>query len=246
MPEDTIKREDYAPITWGLREYIERHPTMMHAVGLTDLCDNIDAIHKSLKEQNAKLREKVLNQRKQLAEVQEAIERRNNGVLKRRWQKKMDALKNENEEMRNFNCRVREAIRRHEDLTLWGRDYTELPLDADGEYIHIGDVMENLREDLEPKLHHRFKVYGIQYREYGQVCALTEDGYPSILYRANECRHYHAPTVADVLWEFAQAMAENSDMYVSEAIDADERQEADERAIEYYAKRLQLAEVEGE
>lgn len=83
--------------------------------------------------------------------------------------------------------------------------YMELPVDADGVPIRVGDVMENLREDLEPKLHHRFKVYGIQYRDYGQVCTLTEDGRPSILYRANECRHYHAPTVEDVLREFGRA-----------------------------------------
>lgn len=76
-----------------------------------------------------------------------------------------------------------------------------LPLDADGVPIHIGDVMENLREDLEPRLHHRFKVYGIHYRDCEQMCSLTEDGYPTILYRANECRHYHAPTVEDLLLE---------------------------------------------
>lgn len=48
---------DYEPITKGLREYIERHPTMMHAVGLTDQCDNIDAIHRSLEAENERLRD---------------------------------------------------------------------------------------------------------------------------------------------------------------------------------------------
>lgn len=48
---------DYEPITKGLREYIERHPTMMHAVGLTDLLDNIDAIHRSLEQENERLRD---------------------------------------------------------------------------------------------------------------------------------------------------------------------------------------------
>ena len=57
MPEDTKKREEYAPITQELREYIERHPTMMHAVGLTDLCDNIDALHKSLEDKFIVLRD---------------------------------------------------------------------------------------------------------------------------------------------------------------------------------------------
>lgn len=50
---------DNKPITQGLREYIERHPTMMHAVGLTDLCDGIDAVHKALEDENAELRKKL-------------------------------------------------------------------------------------------------------------------------------------------------------------------------------------------
>ena len=45
------------PITKGLREYIERHPTMMHAVGLTDLLDNIDAVQRSLEQENERLRD---------------------------------------------------------------------------------------------------------------------------------------------------------------------------------------------
>lgn len=46
---------EYDPITKGLREYIERHPTMTHAVGLADLCDNIDAIHASLERENKEM-----------------------------------------------------------------------------------------------------------------------------------------------------------------------------------------------
>lgn len=49
--------DSYTPITQGLREYIERHPTMMHAVGLADLLDNIDAIHRSLEAENERLRD---------------------------------------------------------------------------------------------------------------------------------------------------------------------------------------------
>lgn len=48
---------EYEPITKGLREYIERHPTMMHAVGLVDLLDNIDAIHRSLELEYERLRD---------------------------------------------------------------------------------------------------------------------------------------------------------------------------------------------
>lgn len=50
---------DYEPITKVLREYIERHPTMMNAVGLVDLLDNIDAIHRSLEAENKRLRERL-------------------------------------------------------------------------------------------------------------------------------------------------------------------------------------------
>ena len=222
MAEDTIKDEEYAPITKGLREYIERHPTMMNAVGLADLCDNIDALHKALEEQNAKLHEKVLNQRKQLAEVQEAIERRNNGVLKRRWQKKMDALKNENEEMRDFNYRVREAIKRHEDLTLWGAEYMALPLDADGVPIHVGDWIVS------------------QWGTKAKVVAVTsEDVYWWEPYGCDWChafevRHYHKPTVMDVLDDLLMSWP-------------DCEGPEDEIALKQrYAKRLQLADGDAE
>lgn len=218
MPEDTINAGNYTPITRALREYIERHPTMMHAVGLTDLCDNIDAIHKSLEEQNAKLREKVLNQRKQLAEVQEAIERRNNGVLKRRWQKKMDALKNENEEMRDFNYRVREAIRRHEDLTLWGADYTALPLDADDVPIHVGDVMD--WEDGGTFEVEGFGVEGLFYLDDARQLMWTN---------ARTKHHHHAPTVEDVLREMLDVWGELPSNVTNEAIIAE------------YAAKLRLA-----
>ena len=89
--------------------------------------------------------------------------------------------------------------------------------------------MENLREDLEPALHHRFKVYGIQYRAYEQTCTLTEDGFPTILYRANECRHYHAPTVEDLLMDL-----------LSEAEHFHSLEE-ERDAISDYASRLRLA-----
>lgn len=225
MAEDTIKDEEYAPITKGLREYIERHPTMMHAVGLTDLLDNIDALHKALEEQNAKLHEKVLNQRKQLAEVQEAIERRNNGVLKRRWQKKMDALKKENEKLCDFIHRVREAIRRHEDLTLWGTDYTALPLDADGVPIHVEDDMQSL---IKPATH------GMVYR-----IELTRDGwwiyFKSVGMRPENCRHYHKSTVTDMLHQFLDE-CENAMMRGYS--------EVPQEVFDNYVKLLQLAEVE--
>ena len=194
---------EYKPITQGLREAMNLDgwaTNGTYCVKLSadmdefnGLCDDIDALHKSLEQECEKLHEKVLNQRKQLADVQEAIERRNNGVLKRRWQKKMDALKNENEEMRDFNYRVREAIRRHEDLTLWGADYTALPLDADGVPIHIGDVMDTSTfgtVEVEGFIHSAIAFYNYNEDQQARLCTSP----------AKLC-HHHKPTVMDVLDE---------------------------------------------
>lgn len=52
------------------------------------------------------LRRKVANQAKQLKEVQTALERRNKGKVKARWQRKLDAAKAENERLRSFAQRL--------------------------------------------------------------------------------------------------------------------------------------------
>lgn len=52
------------------------------------------------------LRRKVANQAKQLKEVQTALERRNQGEVKARWQRTLDALKAENERLRSFAQRL--------------------------------------------------------------------------------------------------------------------------------------------
>lgn len=194
MEEDTKKRVDYTPITQGLREYIERHPTMMHAVGLTDLLDNIDAIHRALEDANA--------------------------------------------EMREFCNRLEDAAKKREDVTIFGTDYTALLLDADGVPIHVGDVMKG--EKVGGGFGEPFEVVGY-IMSNGELEPMDEHKLPR---KRKYSHHHHEPTVEDLLREFAQAMAENSDMYVSEAIDADEREAADEEAIERFAKRLQLAEVD--
>lgn len=111
--------------------------------------------------------------------------------------------------------------------------WIRLPKDADGKYIHIGDMMENLREDFEPPFHHTFRVYGIQYRAYGQECTLTEDGYPSIQYRASEVRHHHEPTVEDVLREFYTLAVRGKETHADDVDDA---------VLAEYAAKLQLKE----
>ena len=140
--------EGYTPITHELREYIERHPTMMHAVGLTDLCDNIDAIHKALEGKYA--------------------------------------------DLRGFANRVREAAENHEDMTVFGGEYMALPLDADGEPIHVGDEMDTSSfgtVEVEGFVHSAIAFYNYE-DQPARLCTSP----------AKLC-HHHKPTVMDVLDE---------------------------------------------
>lgn len=66
--------------------------------------------------------------------------------------------------------------------------WIRLPVDADGEPIHIGDVMA-YADNTRP-----MEVTAL----VPPAVFLTEDG-PRY---ADMCRHYHAPTVEDVLEEF--------------------------------------------
>ena len=115
-------------------------------------------------------------------------------------------------------------------------EYIELPKDADGEIIHVGDMMETERfgvVEVEGFIHNAiaFNAYDPQ---PARICTVP----------ANQCRHYHEPTVEDVLREFAEKMNENLGLYTGEAIDADEWRSADAQTIAEYAKRLKLAESE--
>lgn len=73
--------EGYTPITHELREYIERHPTMMHAVGLTDLCDYIDAMHKKLHDDHATLERECAEMRDFCERVEKAAQAREDVTL---------------------------------------------------------------------------------------------------------------------------------------------------------------------
>jgi len=112
MPEDTIKRVDYTPITQGLREYVRMHPVLKHT-GLSDFLDNIDAVHKALETENAELR-KELKERPMVGDA----------------------------EVMAFVGRLSDAADKREDVDLWGVSYTVLPIDADGVPIHVWDVMK--------------------------------------------------------------------------------------------------------
>jgi len=78
--------------------------------------------------------------------------------------------------------------------------WVKLPVDADGEVIHIGDVMENV---VSPSIHR--EVAGV-----GAECFYAwEDGFGRYSqFDAPNSRHHHKPTVEDVLREFAANIAD--------------------------------------
>ena len=86
-----------------------------------------------------------------------------------------------------------------ESLTELG--WIRLPKDADGEYIHVGDEMCG----------YGWPNGGVYCRAIvNEVMILVgpQDGaYRGwLMWAANECRHHHAPTVEDVLREFAYGL----------------------------------------
>lgn len=112
----------------------------------------------------------------------------------------IDSIKEEVEGMRDFCERLDDAATKREDVTLWGVEYMALPVDAGGEFIHVGDVMESDVDHLFDEA--SFKVCAIWLDEGGwEVVDSLGDHYnPDVL-----CHHHHAPTVEDVLLEACKA-----------------------------------------
>ena len=195
--------DEYEPITGELRG-AGRESNVYHVMSDTvdrtvtfdgdrfdGLCDDIDSVHARLERENESLREKVKHQSAQLSEVQGALERRNNGELKRHWQKELDRLKAERDSM----AAALDAAQ-GEHAFAPESHYMMLPKDADGVPIHVGDVMES--KDGGPLFDEgSFEVRAMRCDECGwEVYDRLGDRYaPSLL------RHYHEPTVKDVLRE---------------------------------------------
>ena len=77
-------------------------------------------------------------------------------------------------ESREFAHRIEKCARNREDVTLFGVDYTALPVDADGIPWHVGDMTENgnvvngmtidfhgwhftgTRNDIDPAIHRHY------------------------------------------------------------------------------------------
>ena len=108
--------------------------------------------------------------------------------------------------------------------------WVELPKDADGVPIRIGDELDYL-EALHTDVPARFKVQDMFYYGNGKWHLRA---YPAT-YEPEKCRHYHAPTVEDVMVEFAERW---------------HNAKRGERTFDYnalvaeYTKRLTLAEGE--
>ena len=119
-----------------------------------------------------------------------------------------------------FHDRLCEAAEAREDVTLWGVDYTALPVDADGEPVHVGDVME--WPDCSTAV-----VVGVGDGTFFYV----EDGEDAAEWScASDKIHHHAPTVEDVLAEFAAKLIERSGLTNGAA-----------QTIAEYAAKLRLA-----
>lgn len=99
--------------------------------------------------------------------------------------------------------------------------WVRLPVDADGVPIRVGDVMENV---IHPPTHREVTGVGVEcFYAWEDGCGRYSQ------FDANCYRHYHAPTVEDVLREFARE------------IDADAYGITDAKVAEFAAK-LQLRE----
>lgn len=134
----------------------------------------------------------------------------------------IDAIEREVEELRDrdyrngredakgaveFADRLCRASERREDVTLWGVDYTPLPVDADGVPIQLGDYLES--DEYDGK---QFPCRGLNVEvctggKRWTVC-MSYDSYSgtSEYTSANRCHHVKPLTVEDVLREFSDEL----------------------------------------
>ena len=103
---------------------------------------------------------------------------------------------------RRFAERLEAAAAECADVTLFGTDYTALPVDADGEPIHVGDVMEE-------RSGHTFEVASLMaFGGSDNWLVLSDPRNFSSFREPHDIRHHHAPTVEDVLREFVERLDE--------------------------------------
>ena len=110
-------------------------------------------------------------------------------------------------------------------------EYVRLPKDADGEPIHIGDVMDTEHfgtVEVEGFVHHSVAFYNYS-EQPAYLCTTPVD----------LCHHYHEPTVEDVLRE---CCGKYHSLFVDDMNDAINRVERDyiapSEVIAEYAEKL--------
>lgn len=104
--------------------------------------------------------------------------------------------------------------------------WVKLPVDADGEVIHIGDVVVGKEEGGDDFI---FEVYEIAFFPDGSCSVRAANDYGFDPWQVS---HHHEPTVEDVLTEFAREC-------LTYATCVDDHEVTD--AIELYAPKLRLA-----
>ena len=115
------------------------------------------------------------------------------------------------------------------------RTYMKLPIDANGEPIHIGDEVRLNKNGG------KFTVRGIGENSAGNpvMWGVRELNAETTRHRIDgEVRLVRPDTVESLLKEFANKMNENIGEYVGEAIDGDEWRRLDEETIAEYAERI--------
>lgn len=151
-------------------------------------------------------------------------------------QKSMDGWKARNGQMwlKGYSeCRAEiaegnDAIARDLEANGW----TRLPLDADGVPIHIGDYLhcDETGRDF-PCRGYCCSVGENGERRWTVECSYDAYSGTSEYVSARRCHHHHAPTVEDVLREFADRVCNSGHQWGLDAADT----------IAEYAARLRLA-----
>lgn len=114
-----------------------------------------------------------------------------------------------------------------EAMEMLEREYVRLPVDADGVPIHVGERVQLIGNDPSTVSHMSLADDGWRvYVKYDGGIG-TGSGEPKRI------RHYHAPTVEDVLTEFAAKLIERGELTNGGA-----------QTIAEYAAKLRLAEEE--
>ena len=124
---------------------------------------------------------------------------------------------------------MNDALYHANDESMAELGWIRLPVDADGVPIRVGDWVTG-------SFGGKARVVAI-----AEECAYWWESDGCHWCEGYLLHHYHAPTVEDVLLEFAEKINENMGMYTGEAIDADEWRDADRQTIAEFAAKLRLA-----